>query len=272
MHAIPNFEMQFSGKGYQMNVSFRKMFVVVAALVLLSGTAVYLGCSKNDSAAQKDGAVPGSSYTMDCKMIPMDGQRAGVEVTVKGPAAKLAVILTGPNGEAKSQIIDKDKMISNCQTVQLPIENPQVGTYVLTVKTVEPEGLVCKRDIPLILGQPTVESAKCSPGESYDTSKKVCGYVLASVTVSLKSEGSLPVKLAGSSLTVDGQAYPVIIVPDIMVGQQCLVDIVPTSSGTYAFNSRHTVKGKLIYGNDNKSLDFEKEFVVPQNGRVISKL
>ena len=95
----------------------------------------------------------GSSYTVDYKVVSEGDSDARLKATVKGPAAKLAVILTDPKGESDTQIIEKECMISNSHTVELPMQNPREGTYVVTVKTVEPEKVVWKKNIPFSLGQ-----------------------------------------------------------------------------------------------------------------------
>jgi hypothetical protein len=87
-----------------------------------------------------------------------------LNVTVKGPAAKLAVIVTSPQGESSSEIINKDDMVTNRRTVQVSIAKgrPQLGIWALTVKTVDPEKVVCKKEISFSLtesGQIKVASA-----------------------------------------------------------------------------------------------------------------
>ena len=94
----------------------------------------------------------GSSYTVDYKVVSEGGSDARLKATVKGPAAKLAVILTDPKGESDTQIIEKESMISNSQTVKLPMQNPREGTYVVTVKTVEPEEGCLEKEHSIFVG------------------------------------------------------------------------------------------------------------------------
>jgi hypothetical protein len=67
------------------------------------------------------------------------------EITVRGKAAKLAVMLTGPEGHTETKIIEENEMITNSATVPLQIDHSS-GTYVLTVKTFVPEGVVFKKE------------------------------------------------------------------------------------------------------------------------------
>lgn len=86
----------------------------------------------------------GSGYEVDYK----EGgyYRAGwLDITVRGKAAKLAVILTDPHGETETAIIEEDRMITNSAAVSLALRDPP-GTYALTVKTFVPEGVVFKKE------------------------------------------------------------------------------------------------------------------------------
>ena len=228
----------------------------------------------------------GSSYTVDYNVVSEEASDARLKATVKGPAAKLAVILTDPQGESNTQIIGKEFMISNSQTVELPMQNPRAGTYILTVKTVEPEKVVWKKNIPLSLGTLAVVDVK------FDLSPNLGpfeGYSINGIKVVLKKDGQLPVKFTDVSAALDGKAGRQIGIRSgyTMADQQHTVGIVvnflptaemenrdrargrlPCTSALFRPGERHWVKGKLVFGEDRKSLDFEKEFVAPQDKKA----
>jgi hypothetical protein len=87
----------------------------------------------------------GSGYQVDYKQsLSYQFQCNELDVTVKGKAAKLAVMLTDSEGHTETRIIEENEMIKNSATVSWPIAPP--GTYVLTVKTFVPEGVVFKKE------------------------------------------------------------------------------------------------------------------------------
>ena len=228
----------------------------------------------------------GSAYTVDYQMASAGGFDASLKTTVKGPAAKLAVILTDPKGESDTQIIEKENMISNCHTVELPMQTPRAGTYVLTVKTVEPERVVWKKNIPLSLGELAVVDVTCDLSPNFGPFE---GYFINSIKVVLKKDGNLPVKFTDVSAAVDGKEshQSQITSGHTMIDQQHTVGILVNFSPTaemekldrvrgglphvgafFRPGERHLVKGKLSFGEDNRSVEFEKEFVVPQGKKI----
>jgi len=99
-----------------------------------------------------------SPYSVDCEIFPngYSDQHFGgwscacLIATVKGPAAKLAVILTDSQGRTRVEVIEKERMIANSERVLLGIPDshskPQ-GTYILAVKTFDPEKVVWQKEI-----------------------------------------------------------------------------------------------------------------------------
>ena len=85
-----------------------------------------------------------SPYNADYKVASW-ANRAVIKTTVNGPAAKLAVILTDPNGKSVASIIEKDRMISNSYEVETQMEKIQEGTWILSVKTIDPEKVVWQK-------------------------------------------------------------------------------------------------------------------------------
>ena len=114
---------------------------------------VLAGCS--------GGGAPWSSpYSVDCRV--KYGQ--GLDVTVKGPAAELGVILTDSSGATSSHVFSAQEMISNSATTYMRTDDPKPGTWVVTVKTVKPESVVAQKKIEVTPGELTdvkVVSYRC---------------------------------------------------------------------------------------------------------------
>ena len=133
--------------------------VVGSALVAVIALG-FCGCtvssSTNSGSAAKDGmGVFNSPYSADYKILPVNGVDryiAYVVVTVKGPAAKLAAILTDSRGKSSVMIIEKEQMISNTHEVWVSDVSGSGGEppYTLTVKTVDPEKVVWQKNIESI--------------------------------------------------------------------------------------------------------------------------
>lgn len=124
----------------------KNVLLVSSAMLVIA--ALTQGCSK------ENGTTGSSQYSVDYKMLTRDKSPdpnyAGFEVTVKGQAADLAVILTDPKGEVSDvQKIEKDQMITNIQTQDVLMRTSQAGTWVLTVKTVNPERVIWQKKIPI---------------------------------------------------------------------------------------------------------------------------
>ena len=103
-----------------------------AVVLILPVSSAFVGCG------DKSGAVWNSPYSADYKIVS-DSSTILLHVTVKGPAAELAVILTDPKGESDHCVIEKASMITNSQEVRLRMVDLQEGAWVLTVKTINPE-------------------------------------------------------------------------------------------------------------------------------------
>ena len=82
----------------------------------------------------------GSGYRVDYRIVA-EGS-AYLEVRVAGKAAKLAVMLTDPKGETRTEIIEENEMITNLHVVKLFMSQPEPETYTLRVKTFQPEEVV----------------------------------------------------------------------------------------------------------------------------------
>jgi len=103
-----------------------------------------------------------SSYSVeDVKLVPVTQtlniasgiMSACIEATVKGPAEKLALIVTDPLGGVNYEIISKESMIANSSHVLMATgridRSPRAKKYVVTLKTVDPERIVWKEELML---------------------------------------------------------------------------------------------------------------------------
>lgn len=144
----------------------------------------------------------GSPYSAEYKIVT-DGNNAYVETTIKGPAANLAVILTGPSGKSETAIVEKNRMISNCQTARCYMQDVQEGKWVLTVKTVDPEKVVWQKEIALSLGQLTVKDVVFGirPFNGW-TGDRFRGYEITGIRLVLQNTGNMPIVFTGNSFTL----------------------------------------------------------------------
>lgn len=237
-----------------MNASLKKTYVITVVATVALVLAGMVGCSNK------------TAYSVDYKIVS-DGFNAGIEATVKGPAAKLAVILTDPKGVADIQTIEKSQMIANSQTVKVAMRDLQAGIWILAVKTIDPEKVVWQEDIPLSLGQLAVVDIGefnliPNPFGAVDDSLKF----LTGFKVVLKKDGNLPVEFIDYLVEVNGKKCSLGIPwSHFMVDGQDKISISVLPPIKCLPGERHMVKGKLFYGKDSQFLNFEKEFVVPQH-------
>ena len=235
-------------------------------------------------------SILGSPYSVEYKVVSLNEFHAGVEATVRGPAAKLAVILADPKGESAVQVIAKEDMISNSRSLQLPMQDPQAGTYVLTVKTIDPETIVWQKEITFSLRQLMVADVKFHFEPNHYFMGGLTGsFALGGLEIALRKDGNLPVSFTDVSVAVGdaNRGFCSIVGDHTMIGQQQTVGVsmslfstekmkeeerrrgwggLPSNYALFWPGDRYLVKGKLLYGKDRKSLDFEKEFVAPGNG------
>ena len=147
-------------------IMLKKLCVCVATVIAVVGIIACPGCFKNEAVSlNKDSGTSVSSnpYSVDYKICAglfveqygsiVEVQPFIMEVTVKGPMAKLAVVLTSSKGKSTSGIIQSDEMISNCATVHgLRMGGPPDGPWTLTIKTFEPEKVVFKQQVTIPSG------------------------------------------------------------------------------------------------------------------------
>jgi hypothetical protein len=268
-----------------MNLSLKKGSVVALVTIASMFLNSVVGCSKRDGGT----GLIGSPYSANYK-IATGRQSAILEVTVRGPAAKLAVILTDPQGQSDPTILEKVEMISNSHTVQMSMAHPKVGKYVLQVKTVDPEEVVWQKDIVFTLDKLVIEDISFHLGGPY----KEAFYELESIDLTVRKVGNLPVIFTGMSIQVGGvtgrtdslntmengimmtETKTFNLPTRIMANEKMEAELRRRGRGglptiDYAMfwpGDRYLVKGKLMYDDDMRSLDFEKELVVSsQSGK-----
>jgi len=129
-----------------MKTSLKKA-LKITSFFLICVIAYLMGYFKNEGI----NSLFGNSYSVEYKVGHGEDYYKEaytiVEVTVKGPAASLAVILTNPKGEPIIETIDKGLMLANHWTVEVHIKPHQTETWVLTVKTIDPEKVVWQKEI-----------------------------------------------------------------------------------------------------------------------------
>lgn len=127
--------------------TFRDYAIVIAVSSGILGSLALSSCSKSGGTATSSGYS--AEYTLS------ESAYGGFDVTVKGPAAKLGVVLTDPDGKSVSKIISAEAMISNSATIHMVQKSFKAGTWTLNVKTVEPEKVVWQKRFDLSPGQLT---------------------------------------------------------------------------------------------------------------------
>jgi hypothetical protein len=235
------------------------------------------------------GGLFGSGYSAEYNVVSL-GYRPGLEVTVKGKAAKLAVILTSPSGESNTDIIESERMITNNATVKLSMDDPQPGRYVITVKTFFPEAVVVKKNVDFSLNKVSVESVKFHLEPTRRFGGGTTGeYTLEGLTLGLRKDGNLPVEIADASIMVgDARCQFCNVASDrVMIGQQHAVAVrvsvsatektregerrrgtaamLPSLVAVFAPGDRYLVTGRIALGKgQGQPLEFQKEMVVSQ--------
>ena len=131
-----------------------------------------------------------------------------VEVTVRGNAADLAVILTNPQGETKVKHISKKSLIDNVEIVRLWMGAPEPGTHTFAIKTVTPEKVVYKERLEFTTAKVTIEEIDFTFGSWYG--KKT----LEGIELTVRKEGNLPVVFKKLELTVDDGKCFASLAPD----------------------------------------------------------
>jgi len=235
--------------------------------ICLVGAVVFLLKNHGGGSSISVPSLFASPYSVDYRQVSLQSSnQAAFETTIRGPAAQLAVILKGPEGEPEITTISKEDMIANCYVTKVPMRQPQAGTWTLLVKTIDPEKVVWQKDVPLSLNKLTITGVE----PIFQLDEKL-GHELTAIRLTVTKDGNLPVVFDNVSYTLDGEALSCYIRNGnistmVALDQQNTVHVYCVCP-ILGFGERHVVKGKLFYGKDHKSLDFEKEIVVPAKGQ-----
>ena len=259
----------------------------LVSLVFLGGA----GCSDNQGSHQagnSSSAVSGSpavsssqysvSYNIGMTVNRYGDKFSGLNVDIKGPAAKLAVILTYPDNDSRIEVIEKDEMMANSKTIGFHVDNTGNGTYVLMVKTVEPEKVIWRKEISLNSGELTATDLNFGffkkEQESFEARMVVC--------MNVQQTGNLPIRYCNAKASIDGVECIAWNRVDTLLGQQgwltataisgCFTTLesnLKTHTQALYGPTRYLENGKeynvkltLFYGDDSrKTVSFEKKCI-----------
>jgi len=151
----------------------RKKTVIIVSVVI--GFVILCLSASLMIMTGKDGSNLFSPYQVEYKQYK-DGCLPLLEVEIKGPAYKLAVMLTNPEGETEIEIIEKEEMIDNIEAVRVGWHSwegklrgfrelyyepwrdrgkkgPEpLLTYTLLIKTFNPEKVVFRENLKFSAG------------------------------------------------------------------------------------------------------------------------
>ena len=169
--------------------------------IILSIMIVELSASCN---SDENIAEPRSGYSVEHRWHALDlqGTHYGppmLELTIRGKAAKIAVLLIEPGGETRTEIISEENMIDNFETATFSRVFLKPGAYEVVIKTFTPEKIVYKKKIEFKRGNINLEDANIAVyGQGLGGRKVEIGFLI-------NNEGDLPVMFDKLFLTVEGQ-------------------------------------------------------------------
>ena len=204
-----------------------------------------------------------SPFTVDYNLPHNIGGAIFWEVTVKGPAAKLAVIVVSPSGESTIETISEEEMISNSQTVKLEMRKFEEGTWVLKVKTFAPERVVWQKEVPLSMGE------LFSNGLQVGITSFNGGYMVKSIIIFFQKTGDLPTPFYTdkSQVNIAGENYDCYLDGSGIIGQKAEYEIrlARISQKILRPGSIISVSGQIMFGpeNNRKPFALRGSFVVP---------
>ena len=207
-----------------------------------------LGCSK-------EGRSPGAnSYSVEYKIT----DSPAIKAVVSGPAVRIAVLLTDPKGETQVRNLEREEMISNRAHVLFGMDENHAGTWILAVKTFDPERVVWKKEIVFSASHPTIE------GVVLQLLKNTLGD--SCVLITMQKDGNLPVRFGDFQVSVDGQERALVgLLTWVMIDQRDTFSV-PFYCGAFqkkfVTGERHRVKLGMSFGKDQTPLEYEKELVV----------
>jgi len=221
----------------------------------------------------------GPKYEINCKVKDVK-KSSGIEVTVKGKAEKLAILMTMPNGQMDSKIVEKETLMTNSATTVFTLEDFEEGTYLFVVKLFDSEKVVAKKEFSVSLQKLWVDDINLKTekiGSAWGD--KEIGLKIEKILVTYKKEGNLPIRFDKADVLINGMPCIVktINTDDTvrilvyrykpsreMIEEAKRQDGNDERASLFRLGNKCLIKGTLFYGED-KSLDFEKEIVFTED-------
>jgi len=159
-------------------------------------------------------------------------------------------------------------MISNSQTREVSMDPPQAGTWILAVKTLEPEKVVWQKDITFSSGQLMLKDVRFEYGPHQFPGQM--GKMADTLLIQFRSfanDRRLANRVHRLLWYFDGKecVVPGIASGKVMMTQEHTVGVssILNSWQKLSPGERHSISGRLLYGDHQDPMDFRKEFVVP---------
>ena len=186
----------------------------------------------------------GSGYRAEHRPLIENGQPF-LEVRVTGKAAKLAVMLTDPQGKTETQVIEENEMITNAKTVRLAMQQkPEAGTYTLLVKSFQPERVVYKATPKFTRGKLTILDASFTGWKPGGWGASNDWLAPTGVTFVVENKGSLPVCFGRMCIVMGDQTCDSwCVVERISEGKEIVVGANP-----YFTRDRNVVQSEMGRG------------------------
>ncbi|MEN6406986.1 MAG: hypothetical protein ABFC77_11005 [Thermoguttaceae bacterium] len=138
-------------------------------------------------------------YDIDYTIVEND-RCPGIELTIKGPAAKIAVLVTTPDNNTQTAIIEKEKMMANSASVVFWQERGLAkGKYIFCVKLFDSEKVAATKDVLLNLEKVEIVNFKFVT-EKCPWKEETPSYYIRKIVVTVKKEGNAPVLFLGAAL------------------------------------------------------------------------
>jgi hypothetical protein len=234
--------------------------------------------------ASKSLSLFASPYRAEYEVIQRNNSPY-MKVTVNGPAAKLAIILTDPSGKSDVETIEPEQMITNSKVVFLEMHPPQDGNYILAIKTFTPEKIVAKEKITFSLEKMWVKNCELNTRQiPLQDSDQPIGLEIQGIYVGVEKQGNLPIVFSKADIFVGGKPCRMssIAKGSSMVDSRQIVYIEvscqPTKEmeerdrqNTGSFHSlpclfaifrpgdKYVMEGKLFYNGKTEFVTFRKE-------------
>jgi hypothetical protein len=267
-------------------IAFGGIILILTVARSLSGSKASSGekiLPERDALTKEILSSPGffstSKYEIDCKI--KDGKNSsGIEVTVKGKAEKLAILMTVPTGQMDSKIVEKEALMTNSATTVFTPENLEEGTYIFAVKLFDSEKVIAKKEFSVSLEKLWVDdiSLKTEKIGSAWGDKEI-GVKIKKVFITYGKEGNLPTRFNKANVFINGMPCTVkttskddtikVLIYSYRPSQEMINeakrrDGSDERASLFTLGNKCLISGTLFYGED-KSLDFEKEIVFTED-------